>query len=483
MSLRAVDARYLLPLVPRTARVVGDLPEWREGLRIVGVDILGSDSREEPDVLVAPAELAASSLDIPARTYLFLGRPAARAARLKGLAATTYLAIPDLATPEYLVPVRQRRTMHYFYDRIRISPVRARWFRNRLAARLIGLGMPLSDSGQVTVVTATNSSPAALLSAGKATNRDADGWLLSLGPPHAERRVVFSVFRRHCPVPEWVAKVERLPRPEDAASASQSDENMARLIAIGALVSEHVPHPLGEAPFAGGIETIETAAAGYILTDFLRGPFRRARKLSKLDGIASWLVDVARATAQPVEGEPVGGPRSTSPEGSAAPEAGALSGLPSVLEHGDLWSNNIIIGPGRSFTVIDWADSDRHGLPLRDLLYFLSESLAVVDGASTDAERDRHFGALFRGELPTSAILFGWIRTMVASLEIDRELVGRLAAHCWDDLAIRREKALATTPAPVMESMGADAIDPAIRKAELWRQDPGLGDGWSAWGN
>jgi hypothetical protein len=70
---------------------------------------------------------------------------------------------------------------------------------------------------------------------------------------------------------------------------------------------------------------------------------------------------------------------------------------------------------------------------------------------------------------------------MVEALGIERDAVGPLATCCWDDLASRRRAALSTTPTLILESMGPDAVEPALRKAELWNRESGLGAAWDAW--
>jgi LmbE family N-acetylglucosaminyl deacetylase len=485
VSVRAVDARFLLSGVPRSARVVGDLPEWRAGLATAGIDIVENDRAEPPDLVVAPASQAAAALEVGAQSYLFLGGAVRRVAPGSGLRSTVYLAVPDLEAPEYLVPLDQARTIRYFFDYLRIAPSRAQWYRNRLTARLMGVGngFPVRDDRLVTMVGFGSSVPAAVRVAATAAGRGASGWLLSLGPTHAERRAVFTVFVGTTPMPDWVAKFDRLASLDADERPVPAEHRLTSVLSSVPLLDEHMPHPLGEVTFDGRATTIEAAAAGYLLTDFLRGPFARSRKMAAVDEVAQWLVALAIATAIPPdhpEDRARGGglPDATS-VGPAA--AATLSGAPRVLEHGDLWSGNVVIRPGRPFVVIDWEDADPRGYPLRDLLYFLSETLAVADGASTDGERDTHFRSLFRGELPSSQVVFGWVRTMADGLGIDPDQVGPLVAHGWEDLALRRREGLATTSAAIIESMGPEPVEPAIRRAELWSDDPALGERWSAW--
>jgi hypothetical protein len=486
LSLRAVDARFLLPLVPESAVVLGELPAWRDGLSSLGVELVEPEDGSDPDLVVAPADQAARALAVGAETALVLGGRVDRAV-LGGLESTVYRAVPDLAAPEYLVPLHQPKALRYFYDFLRVAPGRAKWWRNRIAARAGGsaLGRFVPADQLVTVVGARADVPAALRPVADATGMAVEGWLLGLGPPHAERRVVFSLFEPASRMPRLVAKLDRLPGARDAEDGGQVREEDVRELELRAPpLKGHVPHVLPPMIVGESSVSIESAGAGFVMTDYLRGPFRRSKKLTAIDRVATWLIEVAVASAREGEG-PLSDVTLTSgpPPADSAPVAqpGAVGGIPEVVEHGDLWSGNVILGPDGKFTVIDWADANPRGLPLRDLLYFLSESLAWVDGTSTHAERVRHFAALFRGEAPSSAVLFRWVRAMVEALGIERDAVGPLATCCWDDLASRRRAALSTTPTLILESMGPDAVEPALRKAELWNRESGLGAAWDAW--
>ena len=66
-------------------------------------------------------------------------------------------------------------------------------------------------------------------------------------------------------------------------------------------------------------------------------------------------------------------------------------------------------------------------MPLWDLLYFLTAALALVDGASSEAEKEEHFVRLHRGELPSSRLLFEWTRRVAEASASPPEAVGALA--------------------------------------------------------
>ena len=59
-----------------------------------------------------------------------------------------------------------------------------------------------------------------------------------------------------------------------------------------------------------------------------------------------------------------------------------LSGLPSVVAHGDFWSGNLLFEDGRLAAVIDWDSWHERGLPGIDLLHLRAEALRRQHGMS-----------------------------------------------------------------------------------------------------
>jgi len=152
--------------------------------------------------------------------------------------------------------------------------------------------------------------------------------------------------------------------------------------------------------------------------------------------------------------------------------------LPGVLQHNDLGSWNIVVGCGR-FTVLDWELAREHGLPLWDLFYFLADALALLDGSTSGEERHLHTIRLFRGDLESSRILFGWTRRAVAEARLPVEAVGMIATLCWLHHSLtpihRRE---------AMELFARGAKQPIHGTewvATAWLGDPALGPTWERW--
>ena len=153
-----------------------------------------------------------------------------------------------------------------------------------------------------------------------------------------------------------------------------------------------------------------------------------------------------------------------------------LESLPGVLQHNDLGSWNIVVPDGRPFTALDWESARSGGLPLWDLLYFLADSLTLIDGSAGTREG---FARLFRGESASSEWLFSWIRRAVDSLAIAPDRVGPIVTACWLHHGLSRGARLATLGEHV--TTAADTDWRADAYASTWLRDPHLGPDWRTW--
>jgi hypothetical protein len=144
-----------------------------------------------------------------------------------------------------------------------------------------------------------------------------------------------------------------------------------------------------------------------------------------------------------------------------------------VLQHRDLTSFNVIVS-GEGFAAIDWEGARDAWFPLVDLLYFLADALAIVDDSTRTERRLRHFSELFRGELPSSEVLFRWVRHAAEAARVPADAVGLIATVCWLDYGF----------APWVAPPGVSPAALPTAKARLtraWLADPALGPGWSRW--
>lgn len=480
MSLRRVDARFLLPRAPRCAVVLGGLDEWRAGLTEVGVELI-DDPSAAPDLVVTPVRHVRAALERSPAAVLVEGG-GTRALARAGYRVARLLARPSIGRPALLLPLDQPGVARYAIQHWTV--VDRRWKRARQAvARELAVRRVLPGLGQVVGVGTHDPGPPFMVAAAaEYFELPPDvGWVLALGQGDALSRSTFSLFRAEAPAPEWVLKFARVAGYREPFDR---DERGLRLAAQAPqVVAAHAPRLLARFERDGVHASLETAAVGARLRERLQAPGDRAGKLSLIDTIAAWIVDVGVATAPTLpslDAERSRLQREVLPRWPDADAGllGELGGLPGVLQHNDLGSWNIVLD-GMGFTAIDWESARAPGLPLWDLLYFLADALAMVDGAWEGSERPRHTVRLFLGELPSSAVLFGWTRRAVAALGIAPEAVGAVATLCWLHHSLSH---LARRSALDSFAGGAPtALHGVEGTAALWLETPPLRAGWTRW--
>jgi hypothetical protein len=107
-----------------------------------------------------------------------------------------------------------------------------------------------------------------------------------------------------------------------------------------------------------------------------------------------------------------------------------LEGLPLVCEHRDFSPWNLFVLPGRRLAVFDWESSEPEGLPLLDLIYFLTYmASALLGGNPADvirawhAAHDRHN---LQGEVHHECLV-----RYVGGLRLDTGMVPALSLLTW----------------------------------------------------
>jgi hypothetical protein len=274
-----------------------------------------------------------------------------------------------------------------------------------------------------------------------------------------------------------VVKFSRIPGLEHLFDADEAGLGLAE--AAGGVVAASAPRLLGRLDVAGVCASVESAAQGERLAPTLGGGASRAEKLAVVGRFADWIAAVARETAASPD---LLGPELRRLEAEVVPQwtarglpAGVVAALPPlapVFQHGDLWADNVF-AQRDGFAVVDWESARRYGAPLWDALYFLTDALALVDGAHSDAERIEHFVRLHRGELDSSAPFFDWLRAAVGATAVPADAVGTLATLLWLSYALLDDAHV--------ERVEGTTVPLTRRLSERWLADPELGPGWSAW--
>lgn len=480
MSLRRADARFTLPGPVRRAAVLGGLDDWADGLRQGGVELV--DDGAHADLVVAPAELAAAAASLRA-PMLLLERT--RHSPAGAYAAYPVVALPGPHAPELLLVAGQSRSVRYALEHWRPGATRAQRLRNVIARTGLAHGLPLPGRPPTLVAAREPGPPLAVTRAAETAGIRDPQWFASIGlfaDPFS--RAAFYVFERDAKEPGWVVKFSRVPGLD---SLFDLDEAGLRLAAqTGGPVAAVAPRLLGRFELGGGLHAAaETAAVGVRLGAVLSSRAPRAERLAAVERLADWLVTVARDTAAPapaLDATLARLGREVVPEWvHAGLSADMLDGLPplgSVFVHGDLHGENVFVAKTR-FTVLDWESAQANGPPVWDLLYFLADTLATLDGAMSADDRAEHFVQLFRGDIPASEVLFRRTREVAAASALPVGAVGPLATLLWLELALLETKHVERVDRVVEQAGGAAA--PMRRRAERWLREPGLGPGWRAW--
>jgi Phosphotransferase enzyme family len=479
VSLHRVDARFLLPAAPRTAVVLGPLDGWREGLLTAGVEL---DNRRDtaPELAVATADRVDEALALGAPMVIVEAGRGVRPLRNAGLSVSRYLPRPTVERPQVVIPVDQPPAARYATAHWAAAGSSWRRARNRLADAVFASKV-FPSLGTITAIGARDAQPPAVVRAAEEHGAVARSWLLTPGPGDDLSRNVFHLFPPGARAPAWVLKFARVPGYRDPFDRDEAGLTLARN--AGAAVAGHAPSLLSRFTVDGLEAALETAATGERLTRLL-GREPRGRAHRSLQEVAEWIVAMGEAT----RGDPaaLAGERARLRDevvprwrGEGADErlVNGLPELPAVLQHNDVGPWNIVVDD-RSFTVVDWESARRYGLPLWDLVYFLTEALAGVDRV-LDQDRDDYTVKLFRGALPSSATLFEWIRRGVRAAEIPPDAVGRIVTLCWLHHGLshtRRGDTLRRTT-----GSGQPLLPAAERIAAIWLADPELGPDWSRW--
>jgi hypothetical protein len=468
--------------------VTGSLESWAEGLRQAGVRVQTGteDGDRSVDLVVSSAVDAGQSASLAAPMMLVEGRGGGRRLRRLYPVVERFLPVPSLTAPAMIVPLGHGAALEYAISHWSLAESVRRRVRNRLARSLLGRQALPALRPVVTVASRKPGPPFLIRAAGSLGVPKGGEWFLTLGSADALTRGVFHIFAAGAVDPHWALKFARVPGYTDPFDR---DERGLRIAAAGGeVVRRRAPRLLGRFEVAGLPASVETEAVGSRLTHLLLGPSRQAEKLRAIEAVAAWTIDVARATVSPpaqLEEERRRLAEAVVPRwrdrGIPVDLVERVGPVPGILQHNDLGSWNIIVRSSSEFTAVDWESARAVGFALWDLVYFLTDALMLLDGASIgDDRRDTHNVRLFRGELPSSEILFRWLRRSVEALAIPEESVAPIVTLCWLHHGLsggdRRAMADLRTPGEA----AADVAD-AERIARLWLRTDGLGPGWAAW--
>lgn len=468
---------FLLPGTPTRIDSPDDAGRWG------GATINTAPDEGEARVLAVTSRTHLDDALRDEPTFVLVDGDARAPLAREGWEARAYLPVPAEA-PEAWLPADAPAACAYALTRWLVASKRWKRLRNRMLELLLKRRIGVRRLPLVTVGARGDVTPYVVRAACETIGRRSmSGWLMTTGTGASEEyRGVFHLFEPGHAEPRMVVKFGRQPGATDPFDRDR--RGLAAVYAAGAVAARHAPALIASFESEGLPASIESAAVGERLAPLLRGPGPTGDKEKVVERVAEWIVELGQSTARlgaldderrRLAEEVV---PAWLPFGADESLTDRIPDVPAVLQHNDLWSDNVIVD-GEDFTVIDWEDARAAGLPLWDLVYFLADSLARLDGAFDDRARRRHFPALFRGEARSSQLLFKWVRAGVEACGVPHGAVGPIVTACWMSLVL--EHVSRGEDAKTFAVHGLSKLPPGEHWASLWLNDDELGPGWSQW--
>jgi hypothetical protein len=251
--------------------------------------------------------------------------------------------------------------------------------------------------------------------------------------------IVAALHPRGQPRPTLVAKVCRLTSGREQLEREAA--NLAVLHDVWDAARESAPEVVVSGDVAAHPVLIETAVPGEPLD-----PARvRAHPDRYIALVSEWLATMAKASGASLEAgwyrrlieRPLRELDSLlASDEMSAMIAGTLEHLAplerrmkiGVFEHGDLAHPNLILTAKDGIGAVDWEKSNPRGLPLHDLVFFLTYVAFARRGALTTPARVAAFDEAFFGD-------GAWARPPVIRaaerIGVDRSLLSPLVLSCW----------------------------------------------------
>jgi starch synthase (maltosyl-transferring) len=251
-------------------------------------------------------------------------------------------------------------------------------------------------------------------------------------------KVVGLSFRPGAEQPDLAIKFARTAEAESGLGREAE--------ALGRLGAEHpglraAPGLRGRGERAGRLAVVEEAVVGDPLLDRLD----EASFAAHADRVVDLLLQVARRGKRP---DPTWRERLVEAplrdlERNFGPALGAeelaalrsrLAGLPDLsaaFEHRDCSPWNILLGPAGTPILLDWESAEPDGLAGLDLIYFIANSIFVLDGALDRGTTRESYARMLDEQLPSGRVAAAAMTRYADALAIDPDDLARLRLLCW----------------------------------------------------
>jgi hypothetical protein len=466
-AIRVADGRFLAHSAVRRVRLLGSLEEWHAALTKVGIDVVDDGAA---DLVVCEPRHVRQAARLGAPSVLALG-PNRRELRRAGYVTTTVLVRPGPAGPRLYVPVDSPAALRTAL--LLRAPGRnaVKRFATAVVASALRAGVPLPGA-----MTIANRAPGVPRFVSAALGAEFAGdWYLLTGEGDDLQRLVWFCFDGSTD-PTHVVKCSRVGGNE--AAFDREAVSLRAFEALPQRLRRHAPALAGRSSVDGLPVIVERAVPGRPLHVELEAGTDCTEIVAR---IADWIAEVADATrteptALAPELERL--EREVLPSWAATGLARRLPPISAVLQHNDIGCWNVHVS-GPDFAVLDWESSRLAGLPLWDLVYFLTDALAEQAARANGVAKAQAVPSLLRGELAGSRILFDRLRDAAERLDVPAGAVGPIVTLAWLEHA--RSPELRSEIAALHDAESGAGRFPLEQVASYWLTDPRLGVEWVAY--
>ena len=110
---------------------------------------------------------------------------------------------------------------------------------------------------------------------------------------------------------------------------------------------------------------------------------------------------------------------------------GALDSLPLVCEQADFSPWNVLVTPAGQLAILDWESADLQGLPVLDLLYFLTYCLFFLDGTMDSLRAAESYKKIFDPNTLPARVAQESLECYINSMGLDRAALPALRLILW----------------------------------------------------
>jgi hypothetical protein len=265
-------------------------------------------------------------------------------------------------------------------------------------------------------------------------------WMLLTGGAKPTNKVVGLVFAESDRSPRLIAKLARV-----AESTAALDDEAANLRAVQALQPDRVrgvPQVLFLQQWAGQSVLGETALIGQPLYTMLRRDTCRDLALKVTEWLAAlaepttacsrseWWERLIETTVSEFEQNFDGVIDPARVQATRAILA-TLDDLPLVCEQRDCSPWNVLIANDGELVILDWESAEPRGLPLLDLVYFLTYLIFFLDGAMESQRFTESYRAALDPATFTGRIVAECQQRYLARVGLDPRVLRPLRLLTW----------------------------------------------------